>query len=450
MSCFSTCVSGVGAAVALLAFIFDLALFFLARSRINSVKGGSATMGNAIWLTLIAWLLLFFSGCFYGLGRCCIRRRPRAMVPGEGGGWMPAQSTGPTYEEQMRLDAVKAEADRKARQQKSELGLPAFAEYDPTQPLTADAEHEPQSRVPYRDAQYAAAPVGTRAVDEYYAAGNNANAYPPRRQPTTSSVYTQQTGYAPSQRSASGYAPSTYAGAAVVSAGPPVLGGYLNADNVGRQHEQYPSDASARYGQEQYATHNVGHRRASRDGQSTYSCRSLLTGFFTTAIHRSHAAADPFRAYTSPQTQPHLDPSTYNATARFSPPPLPSSTQPYASPTEPTSSYYTPQVQTAAPPSQSRSYALGGGGYVDSTLPTLHDPRMSANSGGYLPYPGDAMTQSSGSVYAGIESPPISPRGSRDPVLRALGPIEYEDSPPMYEDNVGVGTSHTTAISGKR
>jgi hypothetical protein len=363
---------------------------------------------------------------------------------------MPAQSTGPTYEEQMRLDAVKAEADRKARQQKSELGLPAFAEYDPTQPLTADAEHEPQSRVPYRDAQYAAAPVGTRAVDEYYAAGNNANAYPPRRQPTTSSVYTQQTGYAPSQRSASGYAPSTYAGAAVVSAGPPVLGGYLNADNVGRQHEQYPSDASARYGQEQYATHNVGHRRASRDGQSTYSCRSLLTGFFTTAIHRSHAAADPFRAYTSPQTQPHLDPSTYNATARFSPPPLPSSTQPYASPTEPTSSYYTPQVQTAAPPSQSRSYALGGGGYVDSTLPTLHDPRMSANSGGYLPYPGDAMTQSSGSVYAGIESPPISPRGSRDPVLRALGPIEYEDSPPMYEDNVGVGTSHTTAISGKR
>jgi hypothetical protein len=273
MSCFSTCVSGVGAAITLLAFIFDIVFFFLAKSRLNSVQGGSATMGNAIWLTLIAWVLLFFSGCFYGLGRCCSRRRPRAMEPREGGGWMPAQTTGPTYEEQMRLDAVKAEADRKARQQKSELGLPAFAEYDPTQPLTGDAEYEAQSRVPYRDAQYAAAPVGTRAVDEYYAAGNNTNnAYPPRRQPTTSSAYTQQTGYAPSQRSASGYVPSTYTTAAAV---PPVPGGYFDADNIGRQHEQYPSQASVGYGQEQYAANNVAHRRGSRDALSSYSCRSI-------------------------------------------------------------------------------------------------------------------------------------------------------------------------------
>ena len=77
---------------------------------------------------------LFFSGCFYTIGRCCIKRRPRNNwngvkdVPGEGGN---------NYAEQMRLDAVKAEADRKARQKQGEVGLPAFQEYDPSQPLHA-------------------------------------------------------------------------------------------------------------------------------------------------------------------------------------------------------------------------------------------------------------------------------------------------------------------------
>ena len=277
MSCVSSCVSGVGAAITLLAFVFDLTFFFLAKSRLNSVSGGRATMGNAIWLTLAAWLLLFFSGCFYSLGRCCIRRRPRDMSRSDGGKWVQAQPSGPTYEEQMRLDAVKAEADRKARKNQGELGLPSFPEYDPTQPLTADAEHEPQPQSPYRDTRYAAAPIGTRAVDEYYTAGNNNNAYPPRRQPTTSSAYTQQTGYAHSQHT-SGYAPSAYQTPMAVSTGPPVAGGYFNADDLGHQPEQYGNQASARYGQEQYAS-NVGYRRGSADhgGQSAYqACTSLL------------------------------------------------------------------------------------------------------------------------------------------------------------------------------
>ncbi|KAI0003816.1 SUR7/PalI family-domain-containing protein [Russula compacta] len=416
MTCFSTCISGLGATVTLLAFIFDLAFFFLAKSRINSVNGGSATMGIAIWLTLAAWILLFFSGCFYGLGRCCIRRRPRDMTPSDGGRWVPAPSTGPTYEEQMRLDAVKAEADRKARQTKSEVGLPAFAEYDPTQPLTSDAEHEAQPPFSYRDAQYAAAPVGTRAVDEYYAAGNN-NAYPPRRQPTTSSAYTQQTGYAHSQQT-SGYAPSTYAAATAVSTGAPVSSGYLNANNIRYQDEQYPSQASSGY------------------GQSTYS--ACISG-------------DPFRAYTPSQTQASLNPSTYNTTARFSPPPVPSSThpQPYSSPVpEPPSSYYTPQVQTAAAP-PSRSYTLGGGGYGNSTVPALHNPHTSTNSDGLLPYPGEVLSQSSGSVYTGVDSPGTSMRG-RELIDRLPSPV-YDDSPPMYDDGDGLGpTSHTPVASGKR
>ena len=272
MSCFSSCISGLGAAITLLAFIFDLIFFFLAKSRLNDVKGGSATQGSAIWLTFAAWLLLLFSGCFYSLGRCCIRRRPRDMARGDEGTWAPARSTGPTYEEQMRLDAVKAEADRKARQGKTELGLPAFPEYDPTQPLTGDAEHENVPRVPYRDAQYAAAPVGTRAVDEYYATGNNA--YPPRRQPTASSGLTQQTGYAHSQQT-SGYAPSNYSTPTAVPAVP-----------TGYQREQLPSQASARYGHEQYASTacKVFSRRVFYSVIHQSSCRQCTS--YTCCIYR--------------------------------------------------------------------------------------------------------------------------------------------------------------------
>jgi hypothetical protein len=267
MSCFSTCVSGGAAAVSLLAFIFDIAFFFIAKSRINNVSGGSAVMGNAIWLTFAAWVLLFFSGCFYSLGRCCIRRRPRDMARSDGGQWVPAPSTGPTYEEQMRLDSVKAEADRKAQQKQIEMGLPAFPEYDPSQPLTSDAEHEtPPPHVPYRDTQYAAAPVGTRAVDEYYTAGNNA--YPPRRQPTASSAYTYQTGYVHSQQT-SGYAPSNYSGPA--------------AAQTGYQREQLPSQTSTRYGHQQNAStpckgfsrlilFSVIHRSSSRQCTSYTRC----------------------------------------------------------------------------------------------------------------------------------------------------------------------------------
>ena len=273
MTCFSSCTAGVGAAITLLAFIFDLALFFLAKSRLNAVEGGRATMGNAIWLTLAAWILLFFSGCFYGIGRCCIRRRPRDMARSDREGWVPAQSTGTTYEEQMRLDAVKAEADRKARLKQGEIGLPAFAEHDPTQPLTADHDDDAQPAVPYRDATgYAAAPPGTRAVDDYYN-----NAYPPRRQATALSDRTQQTGYIHSQQT-SNYAPSVYTGAAAVSTGPAVASGYLSPDHTGSQHGQYPSQAASRYGHEQQYTSNVGRRQPSGNvdyAQSTFSpCRS--------------------------------------------------------------------------------------------------------------------------------------------------------------------------------
>jgi len=130
MTCFSTCFSGFAATIVLIAFIFDLVIFFLARARMNSVSGGSATIGNAVWLTLAAWLLLFFAGCAFGFGRCCVSRRPApsSKYMGE-----PDQS----YGQAIRLEAIKAESDRRARQQ-TEVGLPAF-------PVLQDVESQPLS-----------------------------------------------------------------------------------------------------------------------------------------------------------------------------------------------------------------------------------------------------------------------------------------------------------------
>ena len=254
----STCVSGFAAAVAMVAFIFDVVLFFLTKTRVND-SGGHAEIGMALWLTLAAWILLFFAGCFYGLGRCCVRRRPRGLDREAG---RPTVDNG--YAEQMRLEAVKAEADRKARQAagKNEIGLPAFQEYE-RQPLTSKADEHEQyiedgdSVVPYHAQApsggaglgagtaayarqgnqnpayaggYAQAAPGTRSVDAYY----NNSAPSPARQGSThtqapSAVYSDP--YAPS------IAPSAAAGA--------VAGGYLAANAYNQYgHQQQPTAAS--------------------------------------------------------------------------------------------------------------------------------------------------------------------------------------------------------------
>lgn len=263
----STCISGFSATIAMTAFIFDLVLFFLTKSRVNNVSGGHAEMGISIWLTLAAFLLLFFAGCFYGLGRCCISRRP------SGRGRDREERPGPDgqYSDQMRLEAVKAEADRKARQAagKTEVGLPAFQEYE-RQPLTSKSDEqfieEGGEVLPYNPNQpsggaglgagtaaysrqanqapsryaggYAQATPGTRAVDDYYnAPAQPKNTYPSRQ----GSGHTQGT---------SAYAQSTYAdpyalppGAAPAAAA--VGASYLNSAPYGQYgHQQQPTAQS--------------------------------------------------------------------------------------------------------------------------------------------------------------------------------------------------------------
>lgn len=267
MTCFSTCISGFGATVALLAFIFDLAFFFIAKSRINSVEGGSAAIGMAIWMTLAAWVLLFFAGCFYGLGRCCISRRPRDR---DRDVQKPQVEDG--YAEQVRLDAVRQEAERKMRQQKQEIGLPAFQE---TQPLTkADPEEyieDGDHVLPYRPqnvgagaygrngaSQYAAgysqAAPGTRAVDDYYNAAASQNTYPPQPRRQTS-AHTQgssanSTSYAPSRYTAS---PPPMPSVPAVPSNPMAPTQYLAAGGA-HGHNQYAPAASQEYGHPQRST----------------------------------------------------------------------------------------------------------------------------------------------------------------------------------------------------
>lgn len=136
--CFPTCFAATASTCSLIALVFDLAMFYIAKARIDSVDGASASIGMAVWLTLAAWLLCGFAGCAYGLGRCCVSSRDR-KAPGDpkqtyGGDYYRAPSTsahghGP---DSMRMDAIRDEQIRKKEQ-----GLPSFAEYERT-PLTRE------------------------------------------------------------------------------------------------------------------------------------------------------------------------------------------------------------------------------------------------------------------------------------------------------------------------
>jgi len=177
MTCCSTFISGFAAVIALFAFIFDLIVFFVAKARISSV--GSAKIGSGIWLTFAAWVLLFLSGCFYSFGRSCISNRPSNKGYDNNN-----RRTSEDYaSNQTRLDAVKAEADRKARQKQNqaELGLPAFPELE-REPLTASIRGDQVDIGRSQAAGYVERAPGTRAMDDYYE-----NSYPP--QPSAPSVY---------------------------------------------------------------------------------------------------------------------------------------------------------------------------------------------------------------------------------------------------------------------
>ncbi|KAK1235097.1 hypothetical protein PQX77_001693 [Marasmius sp. AFHP31] len=381
MMCCSTCVSGFAAVAAMLAFIFDLALFFIAKSRINAV--GSASIGNAIWLTLAAWLLLFFSGCFYTIGRCCIsKRKPRNdwdkhkdTEYGQGPGG--SSTSRDMYADQMRMDAIKAENDRKTKQK--EVGLPAFHE---SQPLTARVDGDTVYTDDYRDSApaspttarknsntggyagggYMQQPASNRAVDEYY-------------HPTDTVAAAAATSYPPQPRrqgSSHSYATSNYPASSQHVASPPPM----------------PNNQYLAAGQTAGAGRDYGHTAG---GSAYYSAHEQQP--------TSYSQYDPYAGQADPYARP--SPQAYNSYA---------------------TSYYTPAATPGAGPD--RSYTLGGDGYGQNSVPPLQERSPSVptipdhpTTAGYVPY------------STGSPAPSMPKATSQSP--------QYDDSPPGYDPGTG-------------
>ncbi|KAJ7894824.1 hypothetical protein B0H13DRAFT_2525300 [Mycena leptocephala] len=76
--CCSSCFCGFAGAAGFAVFIFDIAFFEIIKLRVNEEGHGSkAIVGNAIYLTLLAWLLLFITPIMFLIGRCCACCMPR-------------------------------------------------------------------------------------------------------------------------------------------------------------------------------------------------------------------------------------------------------------------------------------------------------------------------------------------------------------------------------------
>ena len=389
MTCCSTFVSGFAAAVAFIAFVFDIVLFFIAKARISKI--GSAQIGVAVWLTLAAWVLLFFSGFFYCMGRCCISRRPRG-----GDGWGSRRDNN---EETLRLDAVRAEAERKALQAKPEGGLPAFHEY---QPLTARVDGDAVYLEPYSDssltsstpsghAGYAPAPQGTKAIDEYYTP--SANAYQPsqhssRRRNSATTVTT------------SSYPPT------VPATSPPPQQAYLDG------HPSAQPQTAGGYQNTSYDPYNAS-AQAYNHGQQASSCK----------YHHPSNPNDPFSPSVDSTTPIHLQqPSSNSNYSQYNDPYASRLVQhqaSYQSVTSNTGSYF-PVPATA--PQPHRNYSLGGAG--SPPHPEAHQPYQS---------PIIPPVNTNVGYVSPTTSPVRGPRSQPQPSLSATS----EEPPPGYDDGPG-------------
>jgi len=72
------------ALITLIAFIIDCVLFITAKNRINDVDSGTATLGNAFWFVMVAFICQFLAGFVV----CCGGRRRRNNAKyGNGNGY---------------------------------------------------------------------------------------------------------------------------------------------------------------------------------------------------------------------------------------------------------------------------------------------------------------------------------------------------------------------------
>ncbi|GAA5974787.1 hypothetical protein JCM5350_001293 [Sporobolomyces pararoseus] len=126
----TTCFASFAATFSLLAFVFDIAVFVIAKQRIESSSvGGNASLGPAVWMTLAAMVLFGLSGCFFGCGACVIRKQRAGREASEKNRPLPDEE----YGSKLRGDALAAHERDKAyaaQQARHEGVLPAFHEHE--------------------------------------------------------------------------------------------------------------------------------------------------------------------------------------------------------------------------------------------------------------------------------------------------------------------------------
>lgn len=127
MICFPTCMASLASTVTLIAFIFDLAIFFIAKGAIGKMSGASAQIGAAVWMTLAAWVCCSVAICAFGLANCCCscggKREDRKRK--KKGDHDDDNFDSYRRDQDMRLHAIRDEERRKYQQD-----LPSFQPYE--------------------------------------------------------------------------------------------------------------------------------------------------------------------------------------------------------------------------------------------------------------------------------------------------------------------------------
>ncbi|CAD6888451.1 unnamed protein product [Tilletia laevis] len=206
-ACCGSFFTGLAASVTLVAFALDLALFVIAKKRIDAISGASATLGNGLWLVAAAWGCLVIGAILVCCGACCggggggSGRNNNNGNHKKGDSWgntgpPPPSSSQPAndgYGSHMRMDALAAERDCKNRQAAYERGrsdgggaLPQFVEYVTEHEEVAPLTNDYDGRHGHGQG-YSAAAGGPPVVQGYYDAP--AQPQPHHRQQSSTAGY---------------------------------------------------------------------------------------------------------------------------------------------------------------------------------------------------------------------------------------------------------------------
>ncbi|KLT38539.1 hypothetical protein CC85DRAFT_27064 [Cutaneotrichosporon oleaginosum] len=127
MVCFPTCMASLASTATLIAFIFDLAIFFIAKGAIGKMSGANAQIGAAVWMTLAAWVCCSVAICAFGMANCCCscggsRREERKKKKNRDN---DDEFDSYRRDHDMRLHAIRDEERRKYEQD-----LPSFQPFE--------------------------------------------------------------------------------------------------------------------------------------------------------------------------------------------------------------------------------------------------------------------------------------------------------------------------------